>query len=42
MAPPEPVFARIEQAIGSDEDEGPPKKTVKKSKKKVAQGVAEA
>ncbi|XP_022133974.1 methionine--tRNA ligase, chloroplastic/mitochondrial [Momordica charantia] len=40
MAPPNPVFARIEQSTGSDEDEVP-KKPVK-SKKKIAQGVAEA
>lgn len=40
MAPPIPVFARIEQAIVNGEEEAP-KKPVK-SKKKIAQKVAEA
>ncbi|CAK9308792.1 unnamed protein product [Citrullus colocynthis] len=40
MAPPNPVFARIEQTIVNGEEEIP-KKPVK-SKKKIAQGVAEA
>ena len=40
MAPPNPVFARIEQAIVNGEEEAP-KKPVK-SKKKIAQAVAES